>query len=367
MKYTPYSHSKIQTGYCPFAFKKRYIEHDSGISRGNSDFGGMIHLIIADVIKAQVSEKEYSLVDLINKHITHNLLPRMQEIQEVLEIFRMRFKFNKVNVVGIEERMAVDENGNEATWDDSWYRGIIDLIEIDGTHGIITDHKTQFNIFSQADMDSNDQMTGYCYLAHKIYPQLKTFTIRIYFARYGAYRSTTRELKDLELMEQRLGISIEKIEQIEEWVPIAGAGCVFCDYISECPLAQYDPKGTDIQMVTTHAQAIEQARLLRVREEQNKKSKELLQAYCSVHGPVETSGDYAYGYVDSQSEGWNIKSLKEILEKNGHELTDYVNVHKASVKKLIKSAKRLDPDLADSLESIAVEEIKTSFRGHKLL
>jgi hypothetical protein len=366
MKYAPYSHSKIQTGYCPFAFKKRYIDHDKGISRGNSDFGGMIHLIIADVIKAQVNEKEYSLVDLINKHITHDLLPRMQEIQEVLEIFRMRFRFNKENVVGVEERMAIDENGDEAPWDNSLFRGIIDLIEIDGAHGIITDHKTQFNIFNQEEMDNNDQMTGYCYLAHKIYPQLKTFTIRIYFARYGAYRSTTREIKDLELMEQRLGIAIEKIEQIEEWVSIAGASCVFCDYISDCPLAQYDPNGSDIQMVTTHAQAIEQARLLRVREEQNKKSKELLQAYCSVNGPVEISGDYAYGYVDSESNGWDMKALKEVLEKNGQELTAYVTVHKESVKKLIKSAKRLDPDLADSLENIAVEEIRTAFRGHKL-
>jgi tellurite resistance-related uncharacterized protein len=144
MKYGPYSHSRIQTGYCPLAFKKRYIDQDQGVQRGNAGFGKVVHLIIADIIKAQVDNVAYDVTELIKFHMPHDLLPRLGEMQDIFETFTKRFHFNKSNVVGVEEAVAVDFDGREAPWAQSYLRGVLDVIEIDGEHATVTDHKTQF-------------------------------------------------------------------------------------------------------------------------------------------------------------------------------------------------------------------------------
>jgi hypothetical protein len=366
MKYGPYSHSRIQTGHCPFAFDKRYRKHERGVSRGNAGFGKVIHLIVADVIKAQVRQDAYDVSELMNKHITHDLLPRIREMQDILHIFSHRFEFNRHRVVGVEENIAIDFEGNEAKWEDSYLRGVLDIIEIEGNHVTITDHKTQYNILSKEQMDTNSQLTMYCYLAKCLYPQLEKFTVKIYFARYGAYRTSQRTLEDLDKFRQEVDITINQIEAIEEWVPIAGANCAFCEFIHSCPLAQYDPKGMDPPEVLTDEQAVKEARLIRVREEQVKRAKERLKAYCSANGDVQVSGDYAFGFVANSTVNWSPKTVKEVFERHGHEIDGHISFSKTSLRRLISQAKRLDPEFADDLERAGSETQETRFKGFKL-
>lgn len=368
MKYGPYSHSRIRKGHCPYAFKRRYIDKDPGISRGNASFGKAVHEIIAKVIDAQVKEDPYNLALLVNMAISHELLPRIGEIQEIMEVFRRRFEFRRDYVVGIEEPIAVDELGDTVDWDsdNAYVRGVLDIIEIDGDEAKITDHKTQFNILSKEDMKTDQQLTMYCYLAKCMYPQLKTFKVGIFFARYGVYRWASRDLEDLEKFDQALRIQTGRIEAIEEWVPIAGAGCNTCDHIHECPLAQYDVKGTDMPIITTDAQAVEQGRLIRVREEQLSKAKEQLRGYCSSNGPVQISDSYAYGYMPSETRDWPINEVKQILEQNGQTLEAVVTINKRLVEALVRQAHRLDPELAEQLEAVAVEKTDTRFKGYRV-
>lgn len=366
MKYGPYSHSRIQAGHCPLAFRKRYIDKERGIARGNSGFGKVIHLIVADIIKAQVRQEAYDVSVLLNRHMTHELLPRMREMQDVLEIFSHRFEFNRNHVVGVEENMAIDTGGNEASWDNAYLRGVLDLLEIDGAHATIVDHKTQYNILSKSQMDNNLQLTMYCYLAKCCYPQLQKFTVKIYFARYGAYRSSTRTLQDLDKFRQEVDISIAKIENIEEWVPIAGAGCAFCEYIHSCPLAQYDPKGMNPPEVMTAQQAVREARLIRVREEQIKTAKERLKGYCASNGDIQVSGDYAFGFVANDVTNWDPTEVKAVFKKHNHEIDGHISFSKTALQRLINQAKRLDPEFANDLERAGKQTKETRFRGFKL-
>lgn len=365
MKYGPYSHSRIQTGYCPFAFRRRYIERKKGVQRGNSNFGKVIHLILADIIKAQVVKSSYNITELIEKHIEHELLERLREIQEILQTFSYQFTFNADKVVGVEEAIAVDIDGNEAPWDDCYIRGVLDLIEIDGTHATIIDHKTQFNILNQEQMDHNLQLSLYCYLAKCMYPQLQSFTIKIYFARYGVYRSSQRSLSDLEKCKQELDISISKIEEIEEWVPISGNGCAFCEYIHECPLAQYDTAGKEPPQVMNEDQAVKEARLIRVREEQVKIAKERLKAWCSSNGPISVSEDFSMGFVANEKTEWVPGEVRKIFDDHGHEIDPYMKFSTTDIKKLLSRAKRLDPEFADDLERAAKVSKETRFKGFR--
>jgi len=365
MKYSPYSHSRIQTGNCPFAFKKRYIDRDRGIQRGNSGFGKVLHLVIADIIKAMVARREYSADRLLELHMDTAELSRTSEMLDILNTFHHAFVLNRDKVAGIEEAIAVNFDDSEAPWEDSYLRGVLDLIEIDGTHATITDHKTQFNILAQTQMDDNLQLSMYCYLAKCMYPQLTRFTVKIYFARYGAYRQSTRTLADLDAFRRTIDIMIGKIESIEEWVPIACSSCAFCEYISACPLAQYDPKGLVPPEVMTQAQAVREARLLRVREEQIKVAKERLKAFSSANGPIEISGDYAFGFVENCSTEWSPKEVREVFERHDHSLDGHVNFSKTNLRRLIKQAQRLDPDFASDLEEIGKDKKSTRFKGYK--
>ena len=365
MSYAPYSFSKLQLAHCPFAFRKKYIEKIPEVTSPNALFGKVVHAIIADIIKNQVMERSYDLAELFDQHMPQSLVPRTREIQDILDIFRQRFSFDKDDVVGVEEKIALDSYGNLCDWDQSFLRGVLDLIEIKGGKGFITDHKTQYNILSQEEMDRNGQLTMYCLLAKAAYPQLQSFDVKIYFARYGAYRSSTRTQKDLELFDMELKLAIDKLESITEWVPVAGASCTFCGYMSQCPLAIYDPRGTDLPQVVTDQQAIELARLLRVREEQIKKQKALLQQYCSQHGDVVISDDYCYGYVSTDTTEWPIAETEQALSRHGQNILDHVTVAKRSIDKLLSQSHRLDPDLYETLSAVGIPKTTTSFRGHR--
>lgn len=362
--YEPYSHSKIQLGYCPYAFKRRYIDKDEGIQRGNALFGQVAHAIIADLIKAQVDGRPYIIEDLYEKHVPHVLLPRMGELQGIVGLFD-RFTMNPKDVLGIEEKVAIDLLGNEAPWDASYLRGIIDLIEVKDKHATVTDHKTQFNILNKEEMDKNEQLTFYCFLAKALYPQLETFTVRIYFARYGIFRTSKRNQVDLDKCIQSMDLKIKAIESIEEWVPIAGQNCGFCSYIHECPLAQYDEAGHDLPAVMNDEQAIRWGRLLQVRKAQIKHIEEQLKAYCSEYGSVEISGDYAFGFKPVNYTSWPTKQTLEILDRHGQDFKDHMTFSGVSLNKLTAQARRLDEDLYGDLIAVQKKEVKTQFKGYK--
>ena len=367
MKYSPYSHSRIEKASCPFSFKNKYVDRVKGRDHESSQFGKSFHDIVADVIRAQVSEKSYELFGqegLIRRHMPLSIGHMMQSMVEIFETFRKRFYINRETIVGVEESLAIDEFGNEARWDDAWLRGIVDVIEIDGDTLTITDHKTQWNILNDEDMRKNEQLTMYCYLAHKHYPQLTKFRVQIYFARYGTYRRSERTMEDLEKFEAITRERISQVEAIEEFVPIPGRWCMYCECMNDCPLAKYEPKSTTIPEVITADQVVEMARLLNVREEQIKRLRAALQMYCSEHGSIEYSDKQRYGYVPTESETWNPAELKKVLDEHGQDITEHVNISVRSVRKLINQAQRLHPDLADAVEGIAKTVKKTTFKRH---
>lgn len=365
MKYAPYSHSKIQRGHCPFSFKRRYIDKAKGIPGEQLLFGQVVHRIIADILNALVKHHEVFYPEIIKEHTPVRLINRVEEIQHLIDIFREKFDVNYDNVVGIEEKVAIDLRGYGTDWDAAYIRGILDIVEIEGKHATITDHKTQYNILSDDDMRNNPQLTFYALLTKMFYPQVETFTVRIYFARYGFTKASERTLEDIHRYWNTLQIQIGTIENIDEWIPIPGQTCSICEYMHECPLAAYDSSGLEVPAVMNEAEAIKQAKLLRVREEQVKQAKSLLAHYASIHGPIHVSDKWSYGYVPRQSVEWPVEATKETFRRHDHSIDPHISFDKPSMKKLVARSKRLDPDFADELESICHHKSSTTFKGYK--
>lgn len=365
MKYAPYSHSKISKAHCPYAFKRRYIDRDKGRTTGNLRFGAAVHQIMADILNANVRQQPYDVIEVMKQNTWIDLVNRVDEIRDITNTFIDKFQVNLDNVVGVEEKVAIDINGKDADWDKAYLRGILDIVEIDGTHATITDHKTQYNILSDEDMAKNSQLTFYALLTKAFYPQVESFTVRIYFARYGFTKSADRTIEDIQRCWENLQVKVSAIESIDEWVPIPGPTCSICEHMHECPLAKYDPKGNEVSIVMNASEAVRQAKLLRVREEQVKRIKAALSRYSGIHGPIKASDEWEYGYIKRESVDWPIEQTCETFKNHDHSIEAHISFSKPSMRKLIARAKRLDPEFADELESICKHKSSTTFRGYK--
>jgi len=62
---------------------------------------------------------------------------------------------------------------------------------------------------------------------------------------------------------------------------------------------------------------------------------------------------------------WDSKEVKKVFEKHDHEIDEYINFSKTSLRRLINQAKKLDPEFADDLQRIGKETKETRFKGYK--
>lgn len=366
MKYAPYSNSKIAKGHCPFAFKKTYIERATKRRLENLEFGAAVHDIIRDILECRLKgEPIDDVMGIISQNTPHSVSHRLEEIVGIIKTFQERFRMNMQYVVGVEEKVSIDRDGNECPWDIGYLRGIVDILEINGDHATITDHKTQFNILSDGDMDNHEQLSFYCLLIKSFYPQVEKFTVRIYFARYGVTKQSTRTMEDVVRYADVVESRIQSIERIEEWVPIPGPTCTICEHIHLCPLAQYDKEDRDDLLIVDSASASRAAKLLRVREVQVQRIKEALRSYSAKHGAIKVSDGWSYGYVPRQSVQWPVAQTAEVFKRHGYEMLDHVGFSATSMRKLLGRARRLDADFCEDLEGVSREKTDTSFKGFK--
>lgn len=368
MKYAPYSNSKIAKGHCPFAFKKTYIDKTPRTRLENLEFGSAVHDVIRDILEWRLRGEVISPDDIWNMigyNTPHSISHRIGEIFEIIQKFQDKFRMNMEYVVGVEEKISINRDGKDAPWESGYLRGIIDILEIVGNHAIITDHKTQYNVLSNREMDSHEQLSFYCLLTKSFYPQVEKFTVRIYFARYGITKQSTRTMEDVVRYSDVVESKIKSIEGIEEWVPIPGPTCTICEHIHLCPLAQYDKNDKDDLLIIDSASASRAAKLLRVREVQVSRIKEALREYSSKHGPIKVSDEWSYGYVPREGLEWPVNETREVFKRHGYDFSDHIGFSASSMKKLIKRARRLDQEFSEDLEGIAKEKVDTSFKGYK--
>ncbi len=368
MKYAPYSHGRLNMARCRMAFKKKYIDELPEIKGPNTEFGSITHRVFEKIMRARVEEEEYDVREIIESCSTDGVTGRSGELYDIVEKFVNYFRVDPTKVAGIEEKLAVDADGNPMDFHDdgAYFRGIIDLLEIEGDRATITDYKTQFNILNQEDMDKNVQLSRYCWLVSKHFPQIKEFTVRIYFARYGATRTSERTLEDIEKTGVEIDLSIKEVEKTEVFGAIPSDVCLYCGYSESCPFVtgavDYDPGDviideTDAQEVASHLVAMK-ARI--------KKLDKSLRDYCAENGKVVVSDDYSYGFVDKKASSFDPQRVLDvIMAERPEDVLEVVSVPVTRVDKYIKKMRKEDPEIASSLEALREYTIKTDFKGFK--
>lgn len=363
--HSPYSPSKIGTAGCPFAFKKRYIDKEKGIRNPIFDLGSVIHLILAKMLQREIAGVAYDDDEIITRYMRASVRDRIGELKKQVWLFHNYFTYNIKNVVGVEERMAIDRHGNGAKYNSSFVRGILDLIEIDGDTCIITDHKSQFHILPDSEMAKHQQLRFYCFMVMHFWPQVTKFITRIYFTRFGVTKSAEISIDQVQRFGESLRISIDHIENMTEWPAIPGDTCTICSYYESCPhLKRLGDETDEPRNIHTNEDAVFAAKLLRVREEQVKRIKANLKEYCSHVGSVDISDDFSYGFRSMDVNNWNVRKVFKALMDFGQDPFDSIAFNATKLKKILAKAQKEDPTFAAELEAALKVSRATRFSGY---
>lgn len=365
------SHSFIETAQCPLALKLRYVDHaDDRFVRVAAERGKAAHSAIEELItycleeECEVSDIDDEMIrEAVQKHTPHQVLSEVGLVFSWVQLWRARFKLPK-DIYGHEERIALDDEFDECAWDDASYRGVIDLLQVKNSTAIITDWKSQPHILSQTDLDEHEQLTMYGWLVSKMYPHIKTFKVRLWYLRYGFYAETVRTAEQLTAFEHALMIKERKIAEIDNWDPIPGKHCQYCDFVHRCPLA-LDLSPDTMQVVATQEQAIIAAQRLTVMDALSKEIKARLKQYVERNDDVAIGDSWTYGFRKSTSESWDATEVAEVLRPHDLALADYVNIDSRAIKKLIKMSEKENPVLAGELQDVTHEKHSTRFEGYK--
>jgi hypothetical protein len=363
----------IDKAACPRYLKLHYVDKvDERWVRVAAEKGTAVHAAIAELIElcqeASVQPSALSLdqiAESVARHTRHRLLPETGEIMAWTRLWAERYQISK-HLVGSEETVALDHEFEDTEWESASYRGILDVIDINKNHLTVTDWKSQPHILNQAELDAHEQGTMYCWLASKLYPHIDTFTFRIWYLRYGFYAETTRTAADLEAFERTLMIKEQKILEIDNWDPIPGKHCQYCDVINHCDLAQ-DLSLTNTNIIS-HEQAIKAAQRITVTEVLLKELKSQLKNYVKENDAVvigEASSRWVWGFRSKESTYWKAEELAEVLSEHGHELAEVASVDARKMKKLVKQAAKDNPELEADLAKIERTRVKAEFRGYK--
>jgi len=364
------SPSFLTNAACPKYLKLHYVDKvDDRYIRVAAERGSAAHAAIDELMGAcqegmiQPSSLSIEQVsDAVQKHTPHTILAELGEILAWCRLWAERYKISP-HLYGVEEKVALDEQFEDTTWDNASYRGILDVIDIEKEHCTITDWKSQPHIMNQAELDTHEQLTMYCWLASKLYPHVKRFTARIWYLRFGFYAETTRSMEDLAAFEQLLLLKERKILEIDNWDPIPGKHCQYCDVIMHCPLAQ-DLSTTNTEVIS-QAQAIAVAQRITVMDALSKELKGKLKGYVKKNDAVMFGDKWVWGFRAKESIYWDVGDLAEVLAEYGHELTEVASVDSRKLKKLIKAAVKEDSGMDAELERIQKTKVRTTFSGYK--
>jgi hypothetical protein len=364
------SPSFLTNAACPKYLKLHYVDRvDDKYIRIAAERGSAAHAALAELIgicqAGGIQPSSLSIdqiAEAVRKHTPHIIMSEIADILAWCRLWAERYQISK-HIYGVEEKVALDEAFDDTEWDNASYRGILDIIDLNKNHLTITDWKSQPHILNQSELDAHEQGTMYCWLASKLYPHIETFTFRIWYLRYGFYAETTRTPADLEAFEQTLMIKEQKILEIDNWDPIPGKHCQYCDVIQHCPLAN-DLSASNLQVIS-QPQAIEAAKRITVMDALSKELKGKLKDYVKSNDAVRLPGNWVWGFRSKESATWDVRDLAEILLEHGHEIAEVSNVDGRKIKKLLKIAGKEDPTLEADLLKAQKIKVKAEFRGYK--
>ena len=389
LKYGPYSPSRLDTGTCPYAFHRLYVEPEEDARRWESlpqARGQVIHEVFEIITQSHIERGEGSclkqdmkqwIIDGVNRHPA--AYPQLNEMIKMAFMYNNRKPPILTADATMEERLAVklmpDNSFEECHYDDpeAFARGRADILMIsdDTTEAFIYDHKTQKHV-EEAD---TFQMGFYAWVLSKIHPYLEKIHTVLYFAQFGYYSTQMTWTKhELDIIEDQMFTMVQTLENHTIWEPVAHNGCQYCPFIGECPAMSkfvevsadgYRVKKANLEVIGDHEKAREIAASVHLLEQFLTTAKKNLKEFCKTYGVSVSIPGKTYDARASQKLDWTKADKDELIrtfKKHGVDPLRYMGfTSKDSDNVWVDGA----PSLRKELAPLVPRTIKTDFRGRK--
>jgi len=360
-----HSYSKLNLyGSCPGSFKKKYIDKVPERPSVLRDRGRLVHEIIAEYIRALVSNLSSQDLPLMQQTVMagfkkQDYLPSefFEEVMDICETMAANFELDWMHVIGAEKFFSMKLGPY-------LYRGLKDLeIKSAGFLHII-DWKTPFKIASQADVDRSLQLKSYALAGIRQHPEVQLVRVELFHCRQGIPVWVEYERAELEAAEAQLVMLIEKLEAEQEFRFTPGSFCGLCDYVETCPAkAKALEEGQVI--ITCDADAARYAEDLAMYKRLKADRDNALKAWSTTHGNVR-AGDQLYGFQDVIYRTRDPKRTAELLAKEG--IDPFDAGLKFDNKALDKAVLRKgSPELVQAIEAVTAEKAFSKFQGKRVV
>lgn len=297
---------------CKYKYKLKYIDKVPGEVPNILLVGSAIHEVIAEYFRTCITLGVPEVFERW-KEITTSVLARLNtprechdEIYAAVKGYVESKEVPLDNIYGVEQEFALNRKLEKCEWDDKdvYIRSIIDLLQINGNVGRITDYKTGYRL----NVDIFQQKI-YALVLSKIFTNLTEFEILLDYTRYdlvhGPYLVGKEELIDFEEKLIRKLDAIEKEEKFEAQINIT---CDYCEYASMCPLIKKLENNYVFPNNKGEAERLgEQYIALGVAQG---KIKDLLEKYCDAVGDMVAGGKK---FCYKASEGYGKINVSKLL------------------------------------------------------
>lgn len=348
LKYGPYSNSRIETSHCKYRFLREYIRRD--VKKEHSEVanrGSAIHYAFEKITNSLAMNKKLDDLDsLISEAFEKYPLKEHENLNFIREAIYNYYNeankpFKPENIAGIELKLGIKYNLSPCEYDDPevFFRGIIDILEIDNDKAHIIDHKSQMYIESS----NTFQLGGYALLVKAHFPYLNEIKTTLHFhapsLNFYSYPSFWDDNK-LQHVAKDLRRYIKIAEFIEDSDNVdatPGKYCQYCPVISECPILAKVSSGK-IKMIGPIGDAqtaMEYAKALTALDEFSSQAKKQLRNFLEKTGASISLGDSEYQLRTYRNKCYNSsEEIIKILNQNKMNLHEYVNLNNSKLNEI---------------------------------
>jgi len=340
-----YSYSKLDTyDGCPLRFKRKYIEKRPEPPSEALDRGIAVHEVIAEYVKHCLATGVQTDLDFLRS------VQGTDEVMEILETYANSHLLEP-GKYEIEEMWKIPL-GPFTFW------GKVDLLQDCGWDVAIIDAKTDWQLRSQTDIDKDQQLRTYAWMASIKYPEAQEFHCAIDFVRHGVIRDTTYTIDDIPAIEKSILAKVEEIEADKKFQARPGPSCSYCAFTADCRAVT----AGNIETVSDLEEAEMAAAQLLAIKARAKALEDLLKPWCSENGAVETNG-METGFFKSESYEYpDTAALKAVLTSLGFDSDEYFKPDTTNLKKAAKKSQALE----EALDTIAIDKSTTRFTSRKV-
>ena len=225
---------------CPLKYKFQYIDWVKVPERPEFWFGSLIHEVVQFALRRDpiIPCLEDLLKYYQSKWQEDKFSSKLESEQyfvlgeSMLKSFHTDYKPGLRNVVASEKRFQLPIGKHILS-------GVIDRVDKlpIGVYEII-DYKTNKNLPTQEEVDTDEQLGVYNYAAQILWPEAKDMRLTLYFLKHNTKITSSRRPDQLELIKYNLIKTADLIEKTVQFKPKKNPFCPWCDYKDKCPVGQ---------------------------------------------------------------------------------------------------------------------------------